>query len=219
MGQRTGLFDQQGESPGFLRPVNKWSALSITRVPMGQEVLATPIQLVTAMSVIANGGRLVVPHLAKEVTDQAGNVVKVYRPRVLRQVISANAASEVARALEQVMIDGTGKNIHIPDGNGCLSCGGKTGTAQKFIDGQYSHDHHVASFIGLAPVEDPAFVALVMVDDPKTAPRQDYGAEVSAPVFAAIATQVAQIMNIPPDLPAPARATPILSSNSNPAAL
>jgi cell division protein FtsI (penicillin-binding protein 3)/stage V sporulation protein D (sporulation-specific penicillin-binding protein) len=219
MGQRTGLFDQQGESPGFLRPVNKWSALSITRVPMGQEVLATPIQLVTAMSVIANGGRLVVPHLAKEVTDQAGNVVKVYRPRVLRQVISANAASEVARALEQVMIDGTGKNIHIPDGNGCLSCGGKTGTAQKFIDGQYSHDHHVASFIGFAPVEDPAFVALVMVDDPKTAPRQDYGAEVSAPVFAAIATQVAQIMNIPPDLPAPARATPILSSNSNPAAL
>ena len=66
IGQRTGLFEQQGESSGLLRPVNKWSALSITRIPMGQEVLATPLQMVTAMSVIANGGRLVIPQLARQ---------------------------------------------------------------------------------------------------------------------------------------------------------
>jgi len=223
MGQRTGLFDQQGESAGLLRPVNKWSALSITRVPMGQEVLATPIQLVTAMSVIANGGRLVVPRLAKQITDEAGNVVKTYQPQVVRQVISANAASEVAQALQQVTIDGTAKNVHIQDATGAgWSYAGKTGTAQKFINGEYSHDHHVASFIGFMPAQDPAFVALVMVDDPKTAPRQDYGAEVSAPVFANIAKQVAQIMNIPPDLPAPATTPPVVpiaESNSTRATL
>jgi cell division protein FtsI (penicillin-binding protein 3)/stage V sporulation protein D (sporulation-specific penicillin-binding protein) len=219
IGQRTGILGDQGESAGLLRPVSKWSGISITRIPMGQEVLATPIQMVTAMSVIANGGRLVEPHLAKQVTDETGRVVTVYQPQVVRQVISADAARDVARALEQVTIDGTAKNIHIPDGNGCLSCGGKTGTAQKIINGQYSHDHHVASFVGFAPAEDPAFVALVMVDDPKTAPRQDYGAEVSAPVFAAVAQQVAQIMNIPPDLPPAVPAAPVLSSNSTPSTL
>jgi len=218
IGQRTGIMDDQGESSGLLRPVNKWSGLSITRIPMGQEVLATPVQLVTAMSVIANGGRLVVPQLAKQVVDSTGRVMTVYQPKVVRQVISTDAAREVAKALEQVTIDGTAKNIHIQDGSGGLSFAGKTGTAQKFVDGAYSHTQHVASFIGFAPAEDPAFVALVMVDSPKTAPRQDYGADVSAPVFANIAREVAQFMNIPPDLPAPPT-TPVLSSNSTQAAL
>jgi len=218
IGRRTGLFDQQGESAGLLRPVNKWSALSITRIPMGQEVAATPIQLVTAMSVIANGGRLVTPRLAKQVTDETGRVLKVYQPHVVRQVISANAAREVALALEQVTIDGTAKHVHIQDASGKgWSYAGKTGTAQKFVDGAYSHTQFVSSFIGFMPAEDPAFVALVMVDDPHT--RQYYGAEVSAPVFASIASQVAQILNIPPDLSAPTSVIPVLSSNFIPAAL
>jgi cell division protein FtsI/penicillin-binding protein 2 len=217
IGQRTGLFSQQGESTGLLRPVNKWSALSITRIPMGQEVAATPMQMITAMSVIANGGRLVVPRLAKQVTDEGGNVVKTFQPQVVRQAISANAAAEVAKALEQVTVDGTAKSIHIVDGGGCLSFGGKTGTAQKFLDGAYSHTHFVSSFIGFAPAEDPAFVCLVMVDDPQT--KAYYGAEVSAPIFATVARQVAQIMNIPPDLPAPVAPAPVLSSNSTPTTL
>jgi cell division protein FtsI/penicillin-binding protein 2 len=218
IGQRTGLFDQQAESTGLLRPVSKWSALSITRIPMGQEVAATPMQLVTAMSVIANGGRLVVPRLAKQVTDETGRVLKVYQPKIVRQVISASAARDVAQALHQVTVDGTAKNVHIQDATGAgLSYAGKTGTAQKFVDGAYSHTQFVSSFIGFAPAEDPAFVALVMVDNPHT--RQYYGAEVSAPVFAAIAKQVAQILNIPMDLPAPAPVAPVLSSNSTPAAL
>ena len=219
IGQRTGIFSDQGESPGFLRPVSKWSALSITRIPMGQEVSATPIQLVTAMSVIANGGHLVVPRLARQVSDETGRVLQIYQPKVVRQVISASVASQVAQALHQVTVDGTAKNLHIPDGNGDLSCGGKTGTAQIFVDGAYSHKQFVSSFIGFAPVEDPAFVCLVMVDDPKT--RNYYGAEVSAPVFATIASQVAQILNIPPDLPAPAplAPAPALSSNPTPATL
>jgi cell division protein FtsI/penicillin-binding protein 2 len=217
IGQRTGVLTQQMESAGIFRPVSKWSALSITRIPMGQEVGATPIQLVTAMSVIANGGRLMAPHLAKQVVDEDGHVVKNYQPQMIRQVISANAARAVARALEQVTIDGTAKNVHIDGPNGMrYSFAGKTGTAQKFVDGQYSHTQHVASFIGFMPAEDPAFVALVMVDDPHTKQNQDYGAEVSAPVFASISKQIAQILNIPPDLPAPAT---VLSSNSTHATL
>jgi len=217
IGQRTGLFEtQQAESAGLLRPLSKWSALSITRIPMGQEVAATPLQMVTAMSVIANGGRLMVPQLAKQVTDGEGRVVKVYQPRVVRQVISPDAARDTARALEQVTIDGTARNVHIEDASGARwSYAGKTGTAQKFVDGEYSHTQHVASFIGFMPAEDPAFVALVMVDDPHTAQNKDYGAEVSAPVFASLAKQIAQMMNLPPDIPAPSMPmTPALSSNN-----
>jgi len=218
IGQRTGLFTQQSESTGILRPINQWSALSITRIPMGQEVMATPMQMVTAMSVIANGGRLVAPRLTDRVTDNTGRVIKIYQPRTVRPVISGDAAADVAKALEQVTIDGTAHKVQITDGNGGrYSYAGKTGTAQKFINGEYSHDHHVASFVGFMPVDEPAFVALVMVDDPHTAQNKDYGAEVSAPVFANVARQVAQIMNIPPDMSGPTTA-PTLTSN-NPAAL
>ena len=210
IGQRTGLFTQQMESSGILRPVNKWSALSITRIPMGQEVGATPMQMATAMCAIANGGRLIAPRLTKQVTDETGRVLKVYPPKIMRQVISPDAARDVAKALQQVTIDGTAKSIHV-DG---YSIAGKTGTAQKFVDGAYSHTKFVSSFIGFMPAEDPAFVALIMVDEPHT--TKYYGAEVSAPVFASIAKQVAQILNIPEDQPAPR--TSVLSAN-NPATL
>ncbi len=216
MGERTGIFSEQGETAGLLRPVNKWSALSITRVPMGQEVLASPIQLAAAMSVIANGGKLMQPMLARQITDPSGRVVKTFQPHEVRQVVSAAAAREVAEALHQVTVDGTAKAVKIIDASGRgFSYAGKTGTAQKWIAGEgYSHTQHVSSFIGFMPVEEPQFVALVMVDDPKTQPRGDYGAQVSAPVFANIARQMAQIMNIQPDIPAPVPPRPALSANT-----
>ena len=216
MGERTGLFTEQGETPGLLRKTDKWSAISITRVPMGQEVLASPIQLATAMCVIANGGKLMEPMLTKQVTDPSGRVLKTFEPHVVRQVISPAAAREVAEALHQVTIDGTAKGVKITDAQGRgFSYAGKTGTAQKWIAGEgYSHTQHVSSFLGFMPVEDPQFVCLVMVDDPKTKPRGDYGATVSAPVFAAIARQMAQIIGIQPDIPAPLPTTPVLSANT-----
>ena len=114
---------------------------------------------------------------------------------MVRQVITPETAADVAKALQQVTIDGTAKGIKIPG----YSFAGKTGTAQKFVDGAYSHTEFVSSFIGFMPAQDPAFVALVMVDNPKTA--KYYGAEVSAPAFANIAGQIAQILNIAPDRP------------------
>jgi cell division protein FtsI/penicillin-binding protein 2 len=208
IGQRTDLFGGQSETTGLLRPVSKWSALSVTRIPMGQEVAASPIQMVTAMSVIANGGKMVAPHLTKQIADADGNVLETYTPRTIRQVVSAQAAQATTKALQQVMIDGTGKDIHVPGFDGEVA--GKTGTAQKFVDGAYSHTQFVSSFIGFMPAEDPSFVALVMVDDPKT--KKYYGAEVSAPVFANLATQVAQIMNLTPEQTGPP--APVLTTNA-----
>jgi cell division protein FtsI/penicillin-binding protein 2 len=168
------------------------------------------------MCVIANGGKLMAPMLTKEVTDPSGRVLKTFEPRVVRQVISPAAAREVAEALHQVTIDGTAKGVKITDAEGRgFSYAGKTGTAQKWINGEgYSHTQHVSSFLGFMPVEDPRFVVLVMVDDPKTKPHGDYGATVSAPVFAAIAKQMAELMNIQPDIPAPIPTTPVLSANT-----
>ncbi len=201
IGRRTGLFTQQGESPGLLRPVSKWSSLSISRIPMGQEVSSTPIQMAAAMSIIANGGKRIVPHLVDKVTDATGRVIQEY-PTQAEQVISPETARDVATALQQVTIDGTAKGIQILDSNGNrYSYAGKTGTAQKFVDGAYSHEKFVASFVGFMPAKDPAFVALVMVDEPHTKPRGYYGSVVSAPVFASIGRQMAQILNLQPDLP------------------
>ena len=206
IGSRTGLFTQQGESPGILRPLSKWSALSITRIPMGQEVGATPLQMIDAMCVVANGGKLMQPHLVSKVTDEDGRVVKSYDPKVIRQVITPETAEAVQEALHQVTIDGTAKAIKI---NG-YSFGGKTGTAQKFVDGEYSHTKFVSSFLGFLPAQNPQFVALVMVDEPHT--THYYGAEVSAPVFADMARQIAQILNIPEDQPEQPAPAPVLSS-------
>jgi cell division protein FtsI/penicillin-binding protein 2 len=113
-----------------------------------------------------------------------------------------------------VTIDGTAKAIKITnaDGEG-YSFAGKTGTAQKWIPGVgYSHTQHVSSFIGFLPAENPGFVALVMIDSPHTKANQDYGAEVSAPVFADMAPQIAQVLNIPPDLPETAPALSAVTS-------
>jgi cell division protein FtsI/penicillin-binding protein 2 len=116
----------------------------------------------------------------------------------------------VQTALHQVTVDGTAKDVKVKG----YSYGGKTGTAQKFVDGAYSHTHFVSSFMGFLPADDPAFVALVMVDDPKT--KKYYGAEVSGPIFANLAAQVAQIMNLTPDQPlTPPAAGPTLTSSTD----
>lgn len=212
IGSRTGVIMQQGESAGILEPLKKWSGISITRIPMGQEVLATPIQMITAMSVIANGGRLVVPQLVEKITDDTGRVMKVYPPRIVRQVINPDTAQQVAKALEQVTVDGTAKKVKIEDASGARwSYAGKTGTAQKFVDGAYSHTKYVSSFLGFMPAEDPAFVTLVMVDEPQ---GKFYGAEVAAPSFANVGKQVAQIINLLPDIPATATSSTVAASST-----
>ncbi len=196
-GKITGTLPSQGESAGILNPLSRWSKVSITRVPIGHEVGATPIQMISAISVIANGGRLMEPHLIKSVTDSQGRIIEIRAPKVIRQVISESVARQVSEAMKLVVIDGTGKRASVPG----FAVAGKTGTAQKVVGGTYSKEKYLASFIGFMPEENPEFALLVMVDEPKG--REYHGGQIAAPAFSAMANQIAQCLNlVPKSLPA-----------------
>jgi len=198
-GVPTGLLPHQGEATGVLRPLDRWSKLSATRVPMGQEVSATPMQMATAMSVIANRGFLIKPRVVTQITDAQGQAVKYFEPQVVRQVISQETALQVSKALGDVVTEGTASAaVDIPG----FTAAGKTGTAQKFVDGTYDSGKYVASFIGYVPEEDPQFVLLVMVDEPQ---GKHFGAEVAAPAFSEMSKQLTEVLNmVPTSLPAQA---------------
>jgi cell division protein FtsI (penicillin-binding protein 3) len=175
---RTTGFDLQGEAPGFTRPPSQWSNTSPYNIPIGQEVMVTPLQMVTAMAVIANGGDLVKPYIISKVEDQNGVILREKNPTIRRKVIRAEVAAIMRRILVRVVEEGTGKKAHI-DG---IPVGGKTGTAQKVLpNGRgYSHSNFMSSFIGFAPADEPQFVMAVVLDDPKPL---YYGGTVAAPVF------------------------------------
>ncbi|MEP6955427.1 MAG: penicillin-binding protein 2 [Chthoniobacterales bacterium] len=194
-GERTGI-ELPGEIPGMVHAPRSWSKISITRIPMGHEVGVTPLQMVTAMAVIANGGKLVTPRIVKSITSADGQVVSDFEPTVLRQVISPKTAQQINIALRGVVSDrGTAEKAAV---EGFTICG-KTGTAQK-VDpkGGYTHGKYVVSFSGFMPAEKPEFVALVVLDDAKTKANENYGGTVAAPIFSAIATQAARYLDLEP---------------------
>ena len=187
-GRRTGI-ELPGEVSGLLRPVALWNVYSLGSIPMGQEVAVTPLQLITAHAALANGGRLVRPHLLKKM-DEADQV-RTSGPRVVSpaaDVQSEPLNSDIAEWLvrgpmRQVVERGTGKSAKVPG----MSMFGKTGTAQKLdlLTGTYSDKAWVVSFICGAPAEDPEVLVLVMVDEPTT-PGTHYGGTVAAPTAARI---------------------------------
>jgi cell division protein FtsI (penicillin-binding protein 3) len=191
-GSRTGV-ELPGESPGLLRPLKRWQPSSIGSIAMGQEIAVTPLQVAAAFGAIANNGVRVSPHLVREIHSANGNVV--YRPNPeQRRVISTATANALKGMLEGVTLNGTAKKARL---NG-YSAAGKTGTAQK-IDPRthgYSATKHVASFVGFAPVSDPAVVIIVVIDEPAGA---YHGGDVAAPVFREIAEQILPEMNVAPD--------------------
>ena len=181
-GEKTG-FDLGGEVTGTLHPVKNWDGLTITRMPMGHAVSATPMQIHSAMSVIANKGVLMEPLIAKQVFDDQGDEVVTFMPKAKRRVISTEVAETVADMLVDVVsIDGTAQKAAIQG----YAVAGKTGTTQKIIDGRYSRSHHVASFSGFFPADKPALVITVVVNDPQLS-GIGYGGAVAAPAFRNIA--------------------------------
>ena len=205
-GERTGI-NLPGEVPGIVHSPKSagWSKLTIARMPMGQGVCVTPIQMVTAMSVIANGGKLMMPQIVDSVVDKEGNAVVHYDPVPLRQVVGSSAAAELRSALKDVVSKrGTAFAATIPG----YSAGGKTGTAQiaKPGGGGYYDNRFVTSFVGFFPVDDPQVVCLVMVDDAKAAESANYGGLVAGPAFSHIGEQAARYLNIPPDVQTPPEA-------------
>jgi cell division protein FtsI (penicillin-binding protein 3) len=197
-GSLTGI-DLPGESRGVLRPLKQWGSFSIASVSMGQEVGVTPVQMVTAVSSIANGGLLYKPHVVQEM--RRGETFLPLdgpsAPQEPRQIIRPETAATLRNLMEGVILHGTGKNARL-DG---WTAAGKTGTAQK-IDPRtkrYSPTNVIASFTGFAPINNPVVTILVSIDSPAGYPHD--GATVSAPVFKRIAEQVLPYLDVPRDVP------------------
>jgi len=183
-----------GEVNGLVRSTKDWSKISLASLSIGQEIAVTPIQLIMAISAIANRGTLMKPMIVKEIVDSHQNRVKVFKPKPVRQVVSTETALTMTKILEQVVVDGTGKGAKIPG----YRIAGKTGTAQKFdfSTGKYSKNKYSALFVGYAPVENPQIAILVLLDEPQ---GSYYGGIVAAPVFKEIASKVLPYLSIPPN--------------------
>ncbi len=211
-GSRPGI-ELPGETRGLLRAPAKWGSSSIGSIAIGQEVGVTPLQLVSMVSTIANGGVYLPPHVLMPPQTNAngqkaaaaqmvpmpfkpGGELPDPLPPGAHRVLSEISAAEMRKMMEGVVLYGTGKAAQL---NG-YSSGGKTGTAQKVdpVTHLYSKTMHVASFAGIAPVNNPVISVAVIIDTPKGASY--YGAAVSAPVFAEVAQQVLEYLGVPHDI-------------------
>ena len=193
IGQSTGI-ELPGENRGLLRPVENWSASSIGSLAMGQEVSLTPIQLISAIAAVANGGMLYPPHVVREIR---GGTPGALRPlREPRQATDGRTAATIREMMEGVIREGTGKPARL-DG---YTAAGKSGTAQKIdpLTGRYSRTQYNSSFVGFAPVNSPAITILVVLDSP-VGPH--HGGEVGGPVFRRVAEQVLAYLGVSHDVP------------------
>lgn len=206
-GMRSGI-ELPGETRGLLKPVQRWQPTTIGSIPMGQEVAVTPIQLVTMASTIANGGVYLPPHIVLESTQKTkgggelkpaafhpGDELPSQLPAGAHRVISEMTAAQMRQMMEGVVLYGTGRPAQL-DG---YSAGGKTGTAQK-IDPRthtYSKTKYVASFVGFAPVNNPAVTIAVVMDSPTKGSH--FGTAVSAPVFHDLEQQILEYLGVPHD--------------------
>jgi len=182
-----------GESRGVLRDPQRWSALSLPTMSIGQEVSVTALQMLAAFGAVANGGILMQPRLVKAEFDADGHEVRRIEPRAVRQVISAETARTLTGMLVQVVEHGTGHFAVVPG----YAVGGKTGTAQKLDPAtrRYSRAPGVLSFIGFVPADAPRVVMLVLLDEPK---NEKWGSEAAAPIFSAIAGPVLRYLDVAP---------------------
>ncbi|MDQ2936877.1 MAG: transpeptidase family protein [Acidobacteriota bacterium] len=191
-GARTGI-ELPGETVGLINPLKRWLPSSIGSVAIGQEVAVTPLQMAAAFGALANDGIRVAPHLIREIRTAAGTTD--YRPQPEQhRVISKETAKALRGMLEGVTLHGTARKAQL-DG---YTAAGKTGTAQK-IDPRtktYSKTKYVASFVGFAPVNNPAVVIIVVINEPSGA---FHGGDVAAPVFRQIAEQILPEMGVIPD--------------------
>lgn len=164
-----------GESGGivihqkYIRPNN------IARIGFGQSIAVTPLQLASAVAAAINGGELMQPYIIKQVVGTNGEVIKQNEPTVIRQTVKEETSAQVRALLESVVEKGSGRNAQIPG----YRVGGKTGTAQKYVDGKVSSGSLIASFIGFAPADDPQYLVLILVDEPQVGVI--FGSTVAAP--------------------------------------
>ena len=180
--------DLSGEVAGSLKKPYDWSLVSLPWMSHGYEVLATPLQVAQAYSAFANKGIMMRPYVVDYIEDENGEVIFENEPTEIRRVAKESTLNKLLPVFESVVSDsGTGDDAQI-DG---LRIAGKTGTAKKVVDGRYTN-RYLASFIGFFPVEDPKYVCLIMLNEPKTS---GYGGVVAAPIFRETTKRIAGLDN------------------------
>jgi cell division protein FtsI/penicillin-binding protein 2 len=200
LGKKTGI-DLPGEANGLLWPAQKWTGYSVTRIPFGQEITVTPLQLIRAFCILANGGRPVRPYLVRAIVGNNGEIIKLKQPLLNPGQIGYAVRPEVARwivneAMVSVVNEGTGKNARLTK----WQVFGKTGTANiaKSNEKGYSESDYIASFAAGAPVEDPAVIVLVSIRKPNKSLGKGYtGGAVAAPVAAKIIEKTLTYLEVP----------------------
>ncbi len=173
-GKKTGV-DLPGEGSGILISRENVKRVDIARIGFGQSVAVTPVQLLSAACAVVNGGKLMKPYVVKEIRDAEGSLIEKNEPTVRSEPISEETSAVMRKMLESVVENGGGKNAYISG----YHVGGKTGTAQVYVDGKVSTDMHIGSFLGFAPMDDPRVAVLVIVD--RADLRPDYGSVTAAP--------------------------------------
>lgn len=214
-GEKTGIelpAESQGlvPTPGKIHPNGtlEWSKPTPYSLAIGHNVLVNSLQMVRAYAILANGGLDVQPHLVRKIVRRSNEgkeevLVDKTAPLKGRQLVSPKVANRVLKAMKYSTKEGgTSKRADIPG----YTEGGKSGTSEKILNGQYSKDHYISSFVGVAPAKNPRFVLLVSIDDPekKFIPgvgKQYHGGVCAAPVFREIALKALQFLGVAPDDP------------------
>ncbi|OGX56106.1 MAG: hypothetical protein A2447_07520 [Omnitrophica WOR_2 bacterium RIFOXYC2_FULL_38_12] len=173
-GKMTGI-NLKGEVGGWLKKPSIWSKTSIGAIPIGYEVTVTPLQLICALSSIANDGVYMKPFVVKYIKDNQDQVIQSFSPQVVDRIISIDTARRIKKILVQVVEKGTAKKAKIKG----MEVAGKTGTARKVIDGRYAQGKYYATFMGFAPADEPRIAAIAVIDEPH---QSYFGGTVAAPV-------------------------------------
>ena len=176
-----------GVAKGILLYPENWRGITPANIAIGQGLAVTPLQLVTAMAAVVNGGKLMSPYIVKEAVNSLGEVVYKGEPKVMREVMTSETTEWIRRAMRRVITEGTGKKA----ATSLVNVAGKTGTAQVAGKKGYAAGKYVGSFIGFWPYEDPKYLMLIAIGEPSNG--RYYGGEIAAPVFKSIVEEMAEL--------------------------
>jgi stage V sporulation protein D (sporulation-specific penicillin-binding protein) len=191
-GEKSGI-ELSGEQKGII-PYNLEGIkeINLSTMSYGHGIAVTPIQMVNALSSVVNGGNLMRPRLVSQLIDNEGNIIESFQPEITRKVISEATSKTMLDLLESVVAVGSGSRAQVPG----YRVGGKTGTAQKVIDGRYAQNKYIGSFVAVAPIDNPQIAMIVIVDEPGTGVY--YGGSVAAPIAKVILEDTFNYLEIPP---------------------
>ena len=185
-GQETDI-ELPGVAKGILPYPENWRGITPANIAIGQGLAVTPLQLITAMGAIVNGGKLMSPYIVKEAMNSQGEIIYRGKPKVMREVYTPETTAWIRRAMRRVVLEGTGKRANTD----ITELAGKTGTAQVPEGGKYSKNRYVASFIGFWPYDAPKYLMLVVIGEPSAG--RIYGGELAAPTFKSIVEEMAEL--------------------------